>query len=453
MVRSLPNPPDSGIFNAIRFGTETLRFLEGVQARYDDGTSISVPGRSPLVIVTNPTLVHDALRRPEDFRRVPAQRSAAMIAENGLVQSEGESWRRRRSIVNPAFSGGQVEEYAATTGRMFSELVAEWQKTAERTVNLHRHMTSFTIRVATEVLLDRDIGERRAEEFYRWMDIAGEQFEFGLDAVTPRWMPERISPAFRRVADGIRKLADELIERRRTDLRGTGDSPAVDMLGRLLRAQRMEEPNLTDEQIRDEVATFLIAGHETTALSLTYTLCLLSWEHESREEIQEEAMTALGSDAPTYEHLNDLEFTRRAYLEALRLYPPAWAVFRQAAGDVELGDYRLEDGSAVVLPQWSIHRDGRYFDDPSAFKPDRWCGRDASASEAFFPFASGPHACIGRQFALSGAPLTIAGLHRDFVIDVDKGALDNLRVTPTLRPKNGVPATIQSRRESPGRTD
>jgi cytochrome P450 len=274
------------------------------------------------------------------------------------------------------------------------------------------------------------------------MRIAGEQFEFGLDAVTPRWLPEQISPEFRRAADGIRGLAEDLIDRRRETL-GSDDDPR-DMLGRLLRAQADPEIEMPDEQIRDEVATFLIAGHETTALSLTYTLSLLAWHPDDRERVRSEAGESLVEDPPTYSDLEGLEFTRRAYLEGLRLYPPAWAVFRRASGDVRLGDYRIEDGSAVVMPQWSIHRDARYFEAPDDFNPDRWEAREAERNNAYFPFASGPHACIGRQFAMSGATLTLARLLRDLEIEVPVDALDDLRVTPTLRPGGGVPASIET---------
>lgn len=448
MAQALPAPPDAGVFNALRFGTQTFRFIEGIQARYDDGAAVSIPGRPPLVIVTNPALVREALRRPDDFRRVPAQRSAAMIAENGLVQSEGELWRQQRSILNPAFSGKQVRAYADTTGSRADALADRWTAEGPRSVNLHRRMTSLTIRVATEILLGDDIGEERAEEFYEWMRAAGEQFEFGLDAITPRWLPERMSPAFREAAEGIRELSEELIRRRRAALDEHGSAAADDMLGRLLRAQADPDVEMPDEQIRDEVATFLIAGHETTALSLTYTLSLLSWNEEAATAVREEARTVLGAGKPNYDHLDELGNTRRAYHEALRLYPPAWAVFRRADGDIELDRYRVEDGSAVVLPQWSIHRDDRYFDDPEAFRPARWVDRDVQSTEAYFPFSTGPHACIGRKFALAGATLTLARLLRDIEIDVPEHALDDLRVTPTLRPANGVPASV-----SPVETD
>jgi len=444
MAQSLPEPPEAGVLNALRFGTQTFRFLEGIQSRYEDGVSVPIPGRPPLVVVTNPTLVREALSRPEAFSRVPAQAAAALIAENGLVQSEGDLWRQQRSVMQPAFKGRQIEAYANTTGRRVERLAESWRSDGETELNLHGEMTTLTIRVASEILLGEDIGYDRAKQFHEWMQVAGDEFEFGIGSVAPEWLPNPISSEFKTAASGIRELSEELIERRRTTLaEGDTDDRPKDMLTMLLLAEDDPDVDYPENQIRDEVATFLIAGHETTALSLSYTLSLLSWNPEARERVREEARAVLGDEPPCYDDLDDLTFTRRAYDEALRLYPPAWAVFRRASDDVPLGEYTIPDGSAVIMPLWSIHRDGRYFENPKAFDPGRWERHDRSAMEAYLPFSMGPHACIGQGFAVSGATLVLARLVREFDIDVSTTALDDLRVTPTLRPKDGVWATVR----------
>lgn len=441
MAGALPEPPDAGILNAVRFGTQTLRFLEGIQSRFEDGTAIGIPGRPPIVVLTNPALVSTALERPDDFPRVPTQNSAAMIAENGLVQSEGERWKQQRSLMAPAFGGKQVTAYANTTGERVDHLAERWADTTPQEINLHKQLTAMTIRVASEILLGEDIGRERADQFHEWMHVAGAEFEFGFDVAVPDWLPTPTSPKFRDAATGIRQLSEELIERRRETL---DERDGSDMLTLLLQAERNPEIDLPENQIRDEVATFLIAGHETTALSLTYTLALLSKHSSARERLRTEARETLGGDLPRHEHLTDLQYTKRAYQEALRLYPPAWAVFRRADGDVTLGEYTIEDGAAVVMPQWSIHRDSRYFEAPERFDPDRWKRRDPNAVDAYFPFSVGPHACIGRGFAMAGATLVLARLLRDFDVDVHEGELDDLRITPTLRPVDGVTATVRS---------
>lgn len=218
------------------------------------------------------------------------------------------------------------------------------------------------------------------------------------------------------------------------------------MLALLLRAESDPEVTYSENQIRDEVATFLIAGHETTALSLTYTLGLLAQHPVIRDRVRSEAESALGDEQPQYEHLTELPYTKRVYREGLRLYPPAWAVFRQASGKARLGEYTVPAGSAVILPQWSVHRDKRYFDNPTQFDPARWERRSPNSVSAYFPFSTGPHSCIGSQFALSGATLSLARLTQAFDMDVSESELQDLRPTPTLRPGDGVSATIELRR-------
>jgi cytochrome P450 len=442
MSARLPPPPEAGLLNALRFGTDTFRFLEGVQARFDDGTAIPIPGRPPLVILTGPELVEEALERPDDFGRIPAQDAVSMIAENGLVQSEGALWSQQRAIMAPAFGGRQVTAYANATGDRIESRAVRWEELGRRSTDLHREMTSLTVRVASEILLGEDIGKARADQFHEWMRVAGEEFEFGIETVLPDWVPRSPSKAFRDAAAGLRSLSEELIRRRRESLAAGERTDASDMLTMLIRAEDDPEIDYPKHQIRDEVATFLIAGHETTALSLTYTLSLLSWHPDIRRRVREEAIDALDDGPPTYDDLGALEYTTRVYHEALRLYPPAWGVFRRANGTVELGGYTVEDGSAIIVPLWSIHRDRRHFEDPETFDPDRWRRRDPNATAAYRPFSSGPHACIGRGFAMAGATLVLARLVRDFDIEVPDDALDDLRLTPTLRPADGVPATI-----------
>ncbi|MFC6906603.1 cytochrome P450 [Halalkalicoccus tibetensis] len=448
MQQEIPHPPRAGIVNAVRFGTDPFRFLEGMQARFEEIVAVPIPGRAPLVIVTDPDLIHDALARPGAFSRVPAREPSALIAEQGLVQSEGALWRQQRSIMGPAFRGKQVTAYANTVGETVDGLVDEWHAADDPEArDLHEEMTSLTIRVASEILLGEDIGRENAEQFHDWMRIAGAELEFSPTSVRPSWLPQRTSPEFRRAAEGIRELSDRIIEQRRASLADAGDEregPPRDMLALLLRAEDDPDVTYSENQIRDEVATFLIAGHETTALSLTYTLALLARHPSMRERVREEADAVLGDERPRYEHVGELEYAGHVYREALRLYPPAWAVFRQASRKVRLGDYRVEEGSAVILPQWSVHRDERYFDAPNRFDPGRWERRSPSSVGAYFPFSTGPHACIGSRFALSGAVLAVARLTQAFEIDVASAELRDLRPTPTLRPADGVSATVRA---------
>jgi cytochrome P450 len=441
--RDIPQPPDAGVLNGLRFGTDPLRFLDAVQARYPDAVEVPIPGRPPLVVVTNPDLVHDALGRPEAFGRISGD-GLGLPADNGLVQSEGDLWRQQRSIMLPAFVGQQVVAYGDTAGQRSVVLGDRLGRAAAdgRTVDLHREMTTLTIRVASEILLGEDVGRERAATFHEWMQVATDELAISPSGIAPDWLPLPNSPEYEAAAGEMQAMAEEVIDRRRATL-ADGGEPGADMLSLLLSAEDDPTVEYPPNQIRDEVLTFLIAGHETTALSLTYTLSLLSAHPEVRQRVREEARSVLGDATPRYEHADDLPYTTRVFREALRLYPAAWAVFREANAEVRLGDYRVKDGSAMIFPQYSIHRDGRYFAAPETFDPDRWERRDPDAVDAYFPFGSGPHACIGRQFALTGATLTTASLIRDLDVRVDEGALDDLQATITLRPRDEVNATVE----------
>jgi cytochrome P450 len=445
--KEIPEPYGLGVLNAFRFGTNPLRFLEAMQTRVEDILAVPIPGRAPLVIVTEPALIRQGLSQPEEISRVPAEGPSALIARQGIVQSEGDLWQQQRSIMGPAFGSKQVRTYANTVGERVTELADEWaDDPTDDTRNLHQEMTSLTVRVASEILLGEDIGRERAEQFYEWMRVAGNELEFSPTSIRPSWLPSNPSAAMKETATGIQELSEEIIERRREKLANKQGEQPADMLGRLLEAEDDPSVSYPPNQIRDEVATFLIAGHETTALSLTYALTLLSWHSPARKKVSEEAQAVLGENGatPKYEHVSDLEYTRQVYDEALRLYPPAWAVFREASEETYLGQYRIEEGSAVIFPQWSVHRDKRSFTDPRRFDPDRWDDQSPSSVEAYFAFGGGPHACIGQQFARSGALLVLAHLTKEFNIDVSSDALADLQATPTLRPSSDIPVNLTS---------
>ena len=437
----LPNPPDAGIFNALRFIRSPLRFLDVIQSRYRDGAEVPVPGGPSIVFITEPDLCHEAMGRIDDFSRVPASGAAALIAENGLVQTEGDLWQRQREAITPGFGSGPLQTYVDGVADQAVRLRNEWADAVtagEPERNLHRDMTTVTVRAATEALFGTDIGPDGAREMHDLAQRAATEFELSPTTITPDWVPTRTSPEAEAVADSLRRMGEDIIAEKRASRR-TDDVPS-DMLDFLLLAEESSE--YPENHLRDQVVSFLIAGHETTALGTTYTQALMSWHPEVREKVRAEAREVIGDDEPSYEHADQLTYTGQVFTEGLRLYPPAWGVIRQASGNQYLGQYAINDGSIVIMPQWSIHRDGRFFENPTQFDPSRWDERSPDNTGAYFAFASGPHACIGRGFALNGARVALATLTRDFDVDVPEDALSDLLVTPTLRPGDGVSATL-----------
>ncbi len=441
--RRPPRPPEAGIVNALRFTRTPLRFLEGMQSRYDDIAELSLPIGPSIVVVTNPTLCHEAMDRIDDFVRIPASGAAALIAENGLVQTEGSLWRDQREVISPGFGSGPLETYVDAVGEQVTSLRENWAAAVDAgdpERDLHRDMTSVTVRAASRALFGVDIGADTAAEMHRLARQAATEFEVSPTTITPEWFPDLPSAEAREVAARLRELGEHIIETKRA--RRNSDAPPQDMLDFLMLAEASGDREYPENHLRDQVVSFLIAGHETTALGMTYTQTLLSEHPEIRERVRAEAREVIGDDVPGYDHAAELTYTGKVFTEGLRLYPPAWAVLRRVDGDQSLGGYRLDDGSLVIMPQWSVHRDGRFFENPRQFDPSRWDDRGPGDRAAYFAFASGPHSCIGRGFAVNGARVALATLVRDFDVEVSRDQLSDLLVTPTLRPGDGINATL-----------
>jgi cytochrome P450 len=221
---------------------------------------------------------------------------------------------------------------------------------------------------------------------------------------------------------------------------------ADDLLSELLQAQD-EGGGMTDQQLRDEVMTLLLAGHETTAVSLSWIWYLLAQYPEVEKKLWSELRGILNGKAPGMQDLSKLPYTERVVKEAMRLYPPAWAVVRNALKDCDIGGYRVPAGATVVVSQWVMHRDPRYYEQPERFNPDRWLDEKAKAAPkfAYFPFGGGPRTCIGAAFAAMEAALVLAAIAQRFQIRVAQGHPVEPLPTITLRPRHGIQVVLTRR--------
>jgi cytochrome P450 len=224
---------------------------------------------------------------------------------------------------------------------------------------------------------------------------------------------------------------------------GDGDLP-MDLLSVLLRARDRGEQ--TDENLRDELVTMLLAGHDTTALALTYTFYLLSNHPEARREVEREAEAATADGPPTAADVRDMAYTERVLNESMRLYPPVYTLFREPKLDVKLGGYRIPEGSALMISQWVVHRSERWYDDPDTFDPGRWTPERRSQRPrfAYFPFGGGPRHCIGKAFSLLEAKLILATVCSRFDLDYEGPDL-SLRGSLTMHPDHPVPMRLRER--------
>lgn len=440
---TIPGPDgDPVIGNTRSFADDPLRFVTevareyGPVARYDVGTEELVQVEDPDAIAHVLVQNNQAYEKGERF-----QASLRPTLGSGLLTSEGEFWREQHHTMQPAFHPDMLEGYADVMADYTERMLESWTDGEVR--NVHEDMMQLTVEIAAKALFDVDIREEEgavADALEAVMDYSSSRMRSPVEI--PRWLPTPGNRRFEEAQETLDDVVDSIIaEHRSSETPRAGD----DVLSLLLNATDHTDAPLTDEQIRDEVVTVLLAGHETTALALTYTLHALGRYDDARASLQSEVDAVLGGRTPGYDDLDALDDTERTVKEGMRLYPPVWQVVREATERDVVGGYEIAPGTTVAMHQWIVHRDPQWYDDPTAFDPDRW----TSAFEkelppfAYFPFGGGPRRCIGDRFAMQEARLALATIVRDWELE----PVEALSFAPsiTLRPDGDVEMQVVRR--------
>jgi cytochrome P450 len=362
-------------------------------------------------------------------------RAADRVFGKGLLTSEGELWARQRSLIQPAFHRERIQGYARTMSRLAAERAASFAPGQTR--DLHAEMMSLTLAIVGETLFGSDVAGA-AGAVGEALGVALEEFPALLNPL--RRLLSRIlpTPRARRLEAAVDRL-DAIVlglvaERRRSGADSGGGS---DVLSMLLAA------GMDDRQVRDEAMTLFLAGHETTALALTFALHLLALHPEADARAASE-LASLGGPAG-FDDLPRLPYLDAVVKEALRLYPPAWAITRLAIEDVDLAGLRVRKGDSVLVTPWVTHRDARLFPEPQRFRPERWLDSPPPPRFAYLPFGAGPRVCIGASFAQTEAVLVLAALLSRFRFELARDPAVELQASITLRPKGGMPMTLKPR--------
>ena len=321
------------------------------------------------------------------------------------------------------------------------QMVSNWQDGA--VIDVHQEMMKLTLRIVVRSLFNVEAEE--TEEISRSLNVMMRHSAGARMLLPPffRQLPLPGTSEFRRAVNKLNQTVYRIISLRRRNERDSGD-----LLSMLMEARDEDGSQMSDKQLRDEVMTFLLAGHETTALALSWTWHLLSQNSQAEQQLQQELDRVLGGRTPNISDLSSLTYTERVIKESMRLYPPAWSLARTVIKDVEIGGYCIPAGANVVMSQWIMHRDPRFFSDPEKFDPDRWSTENSSKLPkfAYFPFGGGPRQCIGASFAMMEAVLLLATIARRFQLR----AVERLPVIPvpsfTLRPKEGIRVALSKRR-------
>lgn len=435
---SEPPSPDGLplVGNTAGFIDDRFQFIRDARRDYGDVFMTELLGLGEVCYLTH----------PDEFERVLAtDREAFDKSEvfrvalgDGLLSVNGEQWETQRALLGEFFYPERIRSYAGTMVAATERRIDRW--TAGETRSLLEEMTALTLEIIFETLLDRRL--------YPGEDPALREAVAGLNSyftpaslALPQWVPVPARRRFRRHRATLRtELRGLLADRADPDRRGD------DLLSLLAGLRASDEAPMSEQEIVDQLVTFLFAGHETTALALTYTLYELGSAPPVRRAFHEELDAVLEGDRPTRGTVADLTVTERVVREALRLYPPAHTIPRITTRDVELGGYHLPEGTQTHLALHSVHRDGRFYSEPSTFRPDRWHeASPESKGYAYVPFGAGPRTCIGRQFALLEAHLVLATIGRRYRLDPE----EPLELAPRMstQPAGDVPVTVRERTE------
>lgn len=395
-------------------------------------------GLKPVYALYHPDYIEELLTS-RNFIKHYALRMNQLLLGNGLLSSEGDFWLRQRRLIQPAFNREHLNRYA-TAMIGYSQRWAEvWRSGGERDV--HADMRQLTMEIAAKTLFGADVegqGPVVAQALVAVMD----SFSSRLFSVLR--LPERFpTPSNIRAWRAVKRLDQILygiINQRRAERDGD------DLLSILLRARDEQDgTGMTDKQLRDEAMTLFLAGHETTALVLTYTLWLLARHQDIQDRLRAEICHVAGEEPVTVAHLPRLTFTEWTVLEGMRLYPPAYAIGRQATEACEIGGYRIPAGGSVLAVQWVAHRDPRWWDEPLRFHPERWANnlQKRLPKCAYFPFGGGPRLCIGDKFAMMEATLVLATLLRKQRVSAVSDEALRFRPRMTLAPAGPVRLRVE----------
>ncbi|PYS83986.1 MAG: cytochrome P450 [Acidobacteria bacterium] len=363
------------------------------------------------------------------------------LVGNGLVTSEGDFWRRQRRLAQPAFHRDRTSAYGETMVAFTERALDSWRD--GETLDAHEEMMRLTQAIVVKTLFGADVSDE-ADRVGRAMHLIVRPF---ASQATLKWILDNRLPTpghfrFNRAVREIDRVVYHIIAGRRASGEDTGD-----LLSMLLRAQDEDGTQMTDRQLRDEVMTLFIAGHETTALTLTWAWYLLAQNPEAEKKLHAELEEVLGGRAPSVDDLPRLRYCEWIVKESMRLYPPAWGVGREAVRDCEVGGYRIPEGMQIFTFQWVVQRDARWYDEPESFRPERW--REEVAARlpkfAYFPFGGGPRQCIGNSFATMEAVLVLSTIARRFRLRLADSHAVELLPAMSLRPKGGVWLKLERR--------
>jgi len=446
IVQSVPGPkPFSGIISILRILNQLNRDTLGTTRRwlgqYGDIVALQF-GKQKMYVTIRPAFLHHILvteaskfNKDNDYKNPKS--GLARFLGNGILTSDGEFWKRQRKLVAPALHAKRVASYADLIVEHTSKMLDGWRSGTH--MEISREMLSVTMKIIAEILFHLDVSEdiQRVEEAVHAM----QQFS-STRQVLPTWIPTRLELRARHATRELDEVIYRIIRQRRESGEDRGD-----LISMLMAARDDDGQPMSAKQMRDELVTLFIAGHETTANTLDWAFYLLAQNPDIERKLHEELDSVLEGTLPTFADLSRLPYLDKVIKEVMRLYPAAWGVSREAMEDIELGEYKIPKGSVVGLMLYFTHHDARFFVDPERFDPERFSPENEKQipEYAYLPFGGGPRICVGNSLAMMETRLIVATIASRYRLLLAPGQTVAMDPLITLNPKGGMSMTVVAR--------
>ncbi len=400
-------------------------------------------GRDVFLLNHPDHVQHVLLENHANYRKNFFYQRIRPLVGDGLLTSEGDDWKRKRRLAQPAFHRERLSGFVEVMAHHTAALLDRWSEAAARgaAVDVAADMMRLTLTVVGHALFGSDLlgrAERTGQALTTALRITNERF-FAL-VYLPPWLPTPRNARFARALRVLDELVNEIVSARR------GQPPRPDLLGMLMAAHDEEGGGkLSDQELRDEIMTMVLAGHETTANALSWALFLLARAPEVDARLHGECSAVLAGREVRLEDLPRLGLAARVNQESMRLYPPGWIIGREAIRPDTFGATRVPAGAAVSICPWLLHRDPRFWSDPERFDPDRFLSDGGRPKYAYLPFAAGPRMCIGNSFASMEMQVVLSMIADRFRLELVPDRPVKAETSVTLRPRNGIWMTLHPR--------
>ncbi|HYQ70271.1 cytochrome P450 [Actinophytocola sp.] len=442
--KELPGPPRSATLSLlVRMARDRLSVMTSVSREYGDAVRLRL-GPKSLHFFNHPDHAKHVLAdNSRNYLKGIGLTHARRALGDGLLTSEGEKWKAQRRTIQPVFQAKRIAGKTDVIAQEAAGMVERLRRHQDgEPVDIRDEMTGLTLGVLGRALMEADLGafESIGDSFEAVQDQA--IFEMMSLSAVPHWVPLPQQLRFRRARADLDRIVARLAAERAAHPTTEGD----DILSRLVEATRDEpDADAGRQRMRDELVTLLLAGHETTASTLSWTFYLLDRHPEVWERVHAEVVEVLGDRPPTYEDLHRLRFTTMVIQEVMRLYPPVWLLPREAREADEIGGYHVAAGSDVLICPYTLHRHPDFWAEPDRFDPDRFSPGGAAGRPryAYIPFGAGPRVCVGSSLGLLEATIVTAAVVRELRLATVPGYEARAEPMLTLRVRGGLPMTVR----------